>query len=58
MVFPLRQTKAGKNCLRGRWEESVEGSKTVHFRKPVAEQMVRDYFQELGLVSFQFWTSQ
>lgn len=58
MNFPLRQTKAGKSCFQGLWEQSVEGTETVYFRKPVAEQMVRDYFQELRLVSFQLWTSQ
>lgn len=30
----------------------------ARFGKPVAEQMVRDYFQEPELVSFQPWPSQ
>ena len=52
MDFLLGQTKAGQSCLRGRGEDSVRKPGRAGFGKPVAEQMVRDYFQEPELVSF------
>lgn len=54
--FPPQQTKSAKSCLPGRGEDRKPGRTT--FGKPVSEQMVRDNFQEPGLVSFQSWTSQ
>ena len=57
-IFSSGKNKAGQSCLRGRGEDSVRKRGRARSGKPVAEQMVRDYFQEPELVSFQPWPSQ